>query len=210
MGLQVSASNPNDLVQITKPVEKFESQNGAAMNTSLVKSSNERDIIQRTEVINTNGNSNRDGRVPKTQVFKSANNNDLLERTEFVEPRQSTNNSIRNEGRVPKTEVFQGANGNLVERTQFVNPAGQATNYNSNGNGRVPKTEVFQSANNKDLVERTRFVQEDDGETALSMNDIIDIVQGFGGLTQYLPLLSVVPEVQSLISSFVYISWHSI
>jgi hypothetical protein len=150
--------------------------------------------------MNTNGSAKRDDRVPKTKVFQSANSNDLVEMTEFVEPGRSTNNAARNEGRVPKTEVFQSANNNdLVERTQFVKPAGQPTNiYNGNGNGRVPKTEVVRSANKSDLVERTRFVKEDDdSETALSINDITDIVQGLSGLTQYLPFLSVVPEVQS-------------
>lgn len=179
VGSQVSTSDSNGSVQTTRPVEKFESQNGAATKASVAKSNNGRDIIQRTEVMNTNGSAKRDDRVPKTKVFQSANSNDLVEMTEFVEPGRSTNNATRNEGRVPKTEVFQSANNNdLVERTQFVKPAGQPTNiYNGNGNGRVPKTEVVRNANKTDLVERTRFVKEDDdSETALSINDITDIV----------------------------------
>lgn len=182
------------------------------MKRGLAKSNNGSSMIQRTEMMNMNGASKRDGRMPKTQVFQSANNNDLIERTEFVEPGQSTNNSNMNQGRMPQTEVFQSADGNdLVERTQFVKPAQpeQATKiYNGNGNGRVPKTEVVRGANKNDLVERTRFVKDDDSETALSMNDITDIVQALSGLTQYLPLLSVVPEVQSLPPPRVNMSWY--
>ncbi|KAG0566440.1 hypothetical protein M758_7G061900 [Ceratodon purpureus] len=194
---QLNTSNSNGLLQTTTPTAKFESQNGAAMKTSLAKSNNGRDIIQKTEVMNTNGSANRDNRVPKTQVYQSANSNDLVEKTEFIEPGRSTNNSSRTQGRVPKTEVFQSRNGNdLVERTQFVKPAGQDRSpYNGNGNSRIPKTEVVRGANKNDLVERTRFVNDDDSETALSMDDITDIVQGLSGLTQYLPLLSVVPEL---------------
>ncbi|KAG0602572.1 hypothetical protein M758_10G024300 [Ceratodon purpureus] len=116
---QVSASNPNDLVQTTKVEKVGSSQNGAAMRTSLVESNNGKDIIQRTEVMSTS-TSDRNGRVPKTEVFKSANNNDLVERTTFVKPGQGTNNTDRSSP-VAKTEVFKGAKDNdLVERTRFV------------------------------------------------------------------------------------------
>lgn len=200
--------NLNGLFQTSKMepgMEQVGSQNGAAKRTSLAKSDNGKDIIQRTEM-NTN-NSSSDDRLPKTQVFQGANNNDLdVERTQFLKPGLSTNDSIRS-GR--ETQVFQSANSNLVERTQFVKP-GQATN-NSNGNARVPMTQIVRGANKNGLVERTQFVEvDDDSETALSMNDITDIVQGLSGLTQYFPLLSVAPEVHSLPPPLVHqlISWN--
>jgi len=68
-------------VQTTK-VEKVESsQNGAAMKTGLVEGNNGKDIIQRTEVLNSDRNG---GVVPKTQVFKGANDSDIVQRTRFV------------------------------------------------------------------------------------------------------------------------------
>jgi aarF domain-containing kinase len=101
-------------------------------------------------------------------------------------------NSFSN-NRVPKTTVIQGSGNDLVERTQFVKP--ESNGNNSKENGRVMKTQIVSGANSNDLVERTQFVDDNNSETSLSMDDITDMLQSLSGLTQYLPLLSVVPEL---------------
>lgn len=133
--LQVSASNPNDLVQTTKVENVGSSQNGAAaMRTSLVEANNGKDIIQRTEVVNNNNNN-----------------------------------------------------------------ASSSSSSDNNSTKLVPRTQVFKGANDNDIVERTRFVKENvSPERSLSADDINDLVQSLSALQQYLPLLSVFPEVHSL------------
>ncbi|XP_024396488.1 uncharacterized aarF domain-containing protein kinase At1g71810, chloroplastic isoform X3 [Physcomitrium patens] len=57
------------------------------------------------------------------------------------------------------------------------------------------QTQVVKNTNSYYLADRTRFVNEDDKNLALSMDDITDIVQSLTGLTQYLPFLSIFPEL---------------
>jgi hypothetical protein len=135
----------------------------------------------------------------RTSLGESNNGKDIIQRTEVM------STSDRN-GRVPKTEVFK-SNNDLVERTTFLEP-GQGVN-SSDRNGRVRETEVFKGAKDNDLVERAQFVRDDDPEIALFMDEINDLVQSLGGLTQYLPLLSVVTEVHSPTPLLVHRSWNS-
>lgn len=72
----------------------------------------------------------------------------------------------------------------------------------------MSKTQVVKNTNSYYLADRTRFVNEDDKNLALSMDDITDIVQSLTGLTQYLPFLSIFPEVHYLTLLLVHISWN--
>lgn len=103
------------------------------------------------------------------------------------------NNPGSQNGSFKKTNVVVSENGkDLVERTEVV----KTSSSSSNGAVRVPKTEVVRGANSNDIVERTQFVKPTEmGDGPVSWDEINGIVQGLNGLTQYLPLLAVIPEV---------------
>lgn len=158
--------------------------NGAT-NRATRSTANSRSIAKSTEVERVGS---QNGAAMRTTLAESNDGKDLIQRTEVM----NRDNSFSN-NRVPKTTVIQGSGNDLVERTQFVKP--ESNGNNSKENGRVMKTQIVSGANSNDLVERTQFVDDNNSETSLSMDDITDMLQSLSGLTQYLPLLSVVPEL---------------
>lgn len=93
-----------------------------------------------------------------------------------------------------KTDFVASDNKNdMIQRTEIVK--------NPNRENGVARTEVVVGANSKDLIERTEFVKAgdfNDTETAFSWDEIRSLLQRLSSLSKYLPLLAVVPEVNSL------------
>jgi hypothetical protein len=210
-GRQMSTSNGRQMS--TSNGRQMSTSNGRQMSTSIgrqmstngngsvqmeqlgyngaVTVSNGNDVVQRVAVLNETTNAER---VAKTEVIEGEGDNELVERTEFVKPKQSNGNGNGNGSLTINSQQLQLPSPRAVNGNGSGIGNGNGRGY-ANGNGRVPVTEVVQGANKNDLVERTKFVDDENAGRDLSMTDVSDIVQGLSGLTQYLPLLSVVTEL---------------